>query len=309
MTTRGRAVGVIGCGAVGQAVGGALVASGLCDLLLLASRAREQAEALATDLDDMRAALGSPAWPRAAEVAALRRCDAVVVAVRAQFANTRSVDIRMGGARANAPVIRDLAAQLADYPGTVLMVTNPVDLTTRLFAEESGCPRVFGIGSSLDTARYRHSLARHLQVPVHAVQGHVIGEHGDNAVVCASSTTVHGRLAACVPLQKIRSELAARPGRISAGIGRTRSGPAGAVLSALRLALGAADGLIELSTQYSGGYLGIPLRFSGGVPRPCMPSLNDVETEQLREACSKLRAAYQGLRETFPDPLLPVRNP
>jgi len=42
--------------------------------------------------------------------------------------------IRMAGAQANAPAVRALAAQLRGYRGTVLMVTNPVDLMTRLLA-------------------------------------------------------------------------------------------------------------------------------------------------------------------------------
>jgi L-lactate dehydrogenase len=295
MTPAVPAVGLIGGGAVGQSVGGALVAAGLCARLLIASRTSEQAAALADDLDDMRAALGSPVRPCAAEVAELRDCAAVVIAARARFTNTRSTDVRMGGAQANGTVIRALAGQLTGYTGTVLVVTNPVDILSRLFAESSGCSRVYGIGSSLDTARYRLTLARLLDVPAEAVCGHVIGEHGDAAVVCASSTTVNG-LPVPVPLQEVRDELTMRPGRISAGIGRTRCGPAGAVVSALSLALGVEDGTTELSAPHGDGWLGIPLRFTQGRPLPCVPPLDPVEARQWEAAQSKLRAAYQAVR-------------
>ncbi|MEH0578554.1 MULTISPECIES: lactate dehydrogenase [Streptomyces] len=251
--------------------------------------------ALVDDLADMRAAYGSPVRPHGARVADLWDCAAVVVAVRARFTNTSATDVRMGGAQANTPVVRELAAQLSGYAGTVLMVTNPVDLMTRLFAETSGCLRVFGIGSSLDTARYRLTLARLLGVPMDAVAGHVIGEHGDAAVVCASSTTVN-RQSVPVPLQQVRDELAARPRRINAGIGRTRCGPAGAVLSTLRLALGAEDGVTELSAPYGDGCLGIPLRFTRGRPLPCVPALDETEARQLEAARIKLRDAYQAVR-------------
>ncbi|MGC9499285.1 NAD(P)-binding domain-containing protein [Streptomyces sp. WG7] len=110
MTPPAPAVGVIGTGAVGQAVGGSLVASGVAGRLLVASRTVGQAEALADDLEDMRAALGTPVRPGAAQIEELRACAAVVVAVRARFTNMRSADVRMGGIHANAPVIRDLAA-------------------------------------------------------------------------------------------------------------------------------------------------------------------------------------------------------
>mgnify|MGYP003948887359 CR=1 FL=1 len=64
--------------------------------------------------------------------------------------------------------------------------------------------RVYGIGSSTDSARYRLALAIHHRVPVAAVRGWVIGEHGDGAVICASTTTVNGR-AADVPLKYVRA--------------------------------------------------------------------------------------------------------
>lgn len=295
MTHLVRSVGVIGAGAVGQAVGGALMAAGVSRRLLVASRTVDQAEALADDLDDMRAALGAGVRPGAAEVEELRACAAVVVAVRARFTNTRGADIRMGGIRANAPAIRGLAARFVGYRGTVLVVTNPVDLMTRWFAEESGCTRVFGIGSSLDSARYRLTLGRLLGVPATAVSGHVIGEHGDTSVVCASSTLVNDHPVP-VPLQRVRDELARRPGRISAGIGRTRCGPAGAVVSALRLALGAEDGTTELCAAHAGDWCGVPVRFTGGDPVPFLPPLDAVEDRQLEASRSKLRAAYRAVR-------------
>ncbi|MFE9137975.1 hypothetical protein [Streptomyces sp. NPDC007355] len=130
-----------------------------------------------------------------------------------------------------------------------------------------------------------------------AVHGHVIGEHGDAAVICASTTTVHGKPAA-VPVQRVRDELAARPRRISAGIGRTRSGPAGAVLTALTHALGLADGVTEVSVrQDEGVWLGTPVRYTAGTPALCPPPLDPSETAQLAAATEKLHHAYSQLNE------------
>ncbi|WP_328933252.1 MULTISPECIES: lactate/malate family dehydrogenase [unclassified Streptomyces] len=301
-------VGVIGAGAVGQAVTGALVASGLCARLMVASRTTEQAAALVADLDDMRATIGSPVRPCTAPVTELVNCQALVVAVRSHFTNTRTTDVRMAGAQANAPVVQALGTALRGYTGTVLMVTNPVDLMTRLFAEASGCGRVFGIGSNLDSARYRLTLARLLDVPLDAIHGQVVGEHGEAAVLCASTTTVNGRPLP-LPLQQLRDELTWRPKRINDGIGRTRSGPAGSVVATLRLALGVDDGTTELCAPYRDGWLGIPLRFTAGRPVPCLPALDDAEAGQLEAAHTKLRAAYQALRGAPSRPLPTVRTP
>jgi L-lactate dehydrogenase len=289
------AVGIVGAGAVGQAVATTLCTAGFCRRLLIASRTPEQVAALTADIDDMRQATASPLHPHPGLVADLFDCQAVVIAVRASFTNTHGTDVRMGGAVANAPVIHQLASALRGYPGTVLVVTNPVDVMTRLFAEVSGCERVFGIGSNLDSARYRAVLARHLHVPASAVAGHVIGEHGDAAVICASATTVNAQRVP-LPLQEVRDELVGRAGRISAGIGRTRSGPAGAVLSALRKTLAVDDGIAELSAPYRGGWLGIPLRFTHGRPVACLPALDAAEQRQFTGADTKLRTAYQALR-------------
>ncbi|MFH8587781.1 lactate/malate family dehydrogenase [Streptomyces celluloflavus] len=287
-------LGIVGAGAVGQTLATAMVSAGLAQRLLVSSRTQSPAQALADDLADLAASTSSPTTVTAAALPDLLDCQAVVIAVRARFTNTASRNVRMGGAAANAPVVRILAAALRGHSGTVIMVTNPVDLLSRLFAEFSGCTRVFGIGSNLDTARYRLTLAHLLNVPKEAVQGHVIGEHGDGAVICASTTTVNGH-PVHVPLKAVREELTARPGRISSGIGRTRSGPAGAVLSTLRLALGHHDGTTELTTPHNGDWYGIPLRFTAGQPVPCLPTLDSTETQLLHAARTKLHTAYTEL--------------
>src|SRR5690606_4531889 len=190
-----------------------------------------------------------------------------------------------------------LGRELRGYLGAVLLVTNPVDLMARRFAEESGCSRVFGIGSNLDSARYRLLLARYAQVPPEQVSGHVIGEHGDRAVLCVSSTTVAGRPVP-VPVRPLVEDLQGRPALIRHGIGRTRSGPAGAVLSTLRKVLGLADGVEELSVPYGDVWLGLPMSFTGGTAVPCLPQLTRSERLRLDSAASSLRDAYAHLPVT-----------
>jgi L-lactate dehydrogenase len=155
----------------------------------------------------------------------LHDCAAVVVAARAKFTNTSYTNVRMGGLDANAPIIAEIAARLPGYLGVVVMVTNPVDLMARLFAETSRAA-VVGIGSNLDSTRYRLTLARLFDVDPGHVAGRVIGEHGDAMVICASSTTIQGEHVA-VPVEEIRAALLTRSAVISEGIGRTRAGPAG----------------------------------------------------------------------------------
>src|SRR5207248_10533057 len=76
----------------------------------------------------------------------------------------------------------------------LVVVSNPVDVLTYLAAKRSGLPwqRVIGLGTQLDTARFRGYLARRLQVPATQVQALILGEHGDSMVPVWSSATVNG---------------------------------------------------------------------------------------------------------------------
>jgi L-lactate dehydrogenase len=81
----------------------------------------------------------------------------------------------------------------------LLVVSNPVDALTYLAVQRSGLAwqRVIGLGTQLDTARFRSYLARRLQVPATQVQALIVGEHGDSMVPIWSSATVAG-----LPLQQ-----------------------------------------------------------------------------------------------------------
>src|SRR3989440_203090 len=76
----------------------------------------------------------------------------------------------------------------------LVVVSNPVDVLTYLAVQRAGLPwqRVLGLGTQLDTARFRSYLARRLQAPPTQVQALILGEHGDSMVPIWSSATVAG---------------------------------------------------------------------------------------------------------------------
>src|SRR6266550_1585974 len=76
----------------------------------------------------------------------------------------------------------------------LVVVSNPVDVLTYLAVQRSGLPwqRVLGLGTQLDTARFRSYLARKLQVPPTQVSALILGEHGDSMVPIWSSATIAG---------------------------------------------------------------------------------------------------------------------
>jgi len=82
----------------------------------------------------------------------------------------------------------------------VFVVSNPVDVLTRLaIAYLKWDPaRTIGLGTQLDTARFRSLIAEEIKLPPSQVKAMILGEHGDSMVPIWSSATVGG-----MPLIKI----------------------------------------------------------------------------------------------------------
>lgn len=90
----------------------------------------------------------------------------------------------------------------ADLPAeaTILVVSNPVDILTQLAVQSGVLPQsqVFGLGTVLDTARFRSLLADEYNVGATDVKALILGEHGDSMVPIWSCATING-----VPLHSI----------------------------------------------------------------------------------------------------------
>ena len=78
----------------------------------------------------------------------------------------------------------------------VFVVSNPVDILTQLAAERLGLPsaQVYGLGTMLDTARFRSLIARDLALAPTQVEALILGEHGDTMVPIWSSAAYAGLL-------------------------------------------------------------------------------------------------------------------
>lgn len=81
----------------------------------------------------------------------------------------------------------------------VLVVSNPVDVLTYLAAERMGLPakQVIGLGTQLDTLRFRGLIAEKVNAAPTQVNALILGEHGDSMVPIWSSAAIGG-----LPLDK-----------------------------------------------------------------------------------------------------------
>ncbi len=85
----------------------------------------------------------------------------------------------------NAGIMREIIQNVRKNGAEpfIIVVSNPVDVLTYVALKESGLPknRVFGTGTTLDTARLKSYLADNLDVTSHEVDAYILGEHGDSS--------------------------------------------------------------------------------------------------------------------------------
>src|SRR5829696_10003961 len=188
-------VGVVGSVMVGATAAYALVMRGVGRAVVLVDKNEARATA---EADDIRHAVpfAHPLEVRAGEYADLAGCRVVVLCAGV---GQKPGESRLQLLRRNAAVFREVVpAVLKHAPDAVVVVaTNPVDVMTHLaarFAAEAGVKagRVFGSGTTLDTARFRSLLGARCGVDSHHVHGHVIGEHGDSEVLTWSLVSIGG---------------------------------------------------------------------------------------------------------------------
>ena len=74
------------------------------------------------------------------------------------------------------------------------IVSNPVDILTELATRELNVPahQILGLGTMLDTARFRSLIAEELSLAPTQVKALILGEHGDSMIPVWSSATVGG---------------------------------------------------------------------------------------------------------------------
>jgi len=184
-------VAVIGVGHVGASVAVALLQTGAARELLLHDHDHARAEGEAMDL-----AHGVPYYPRA-RVRAVTLDEAVCadVVVFAAGRNGRPGETRLQLLADNVRVASEIGRRLAGGAALVVVVSNPVDVLTRVMQQASGLPtaRVLGTGTMLDTARLRERRGQHLGVDARSVHAQVLGEHGDSEFVQWSAAQVGGR--------------------------------------------------------------------------------------------------------------------
>lgn len=190
---------IIGSGKVGAAIGYTAMLKGLVTDIVMVDAFKEKAQGEALDMLHCQP-FAPQARLRSGDIAATAGSDIVVVTAGIP---RKADEPRVLLLSRNASLVGDLVREAVKLSpqAIILMVTNPLDVMTHLAYKVSGLPkeRVLGLGTVLDTARYRGYLADAFNIDAHDLDAYVVGEHGETMVPLTSNITVRGLSLSAIP--------------------------------------------------------------------------------------------------------------
>jgi L-lactate dehydrogenase len=188
-----------GGGLVGSSAAFALQCGGVVREMVLLDVNQEKAAGEALDLLH-GTALAADQRIRAGGYDDVKECDLALITAGLRRKPDES---RLDLINRNVTLFREILGQIKSAGHrrelVVFVVSNPVDVLTYLAARELDLPaeQVVGLGTQLDTLRFRSLLADRLGVPPTQVSALMLGEHGDSMVAVWSAAQVAG-----LPLEK-----------------------------------------------------------------------------------------------------------
>ena len=184
---------VIGAGNVGSLAAMRIAADGLGDVMLI-DVVKGLALGKALDLEDARPLLkNNYSLAGSDDIAQVKDSDIVVV--------TAGLARKPGMTREellakNSQILKGICLKIKELASNaiVIIVTNPLDIMTlyALKITDFKPAKLFGMGISLDTARFINLISQELHLPVTDIEALVIGAHGEGMLPLANFAKVKG---------------------------------------------------------------------------------------------------------------------
>ncbi|MEI6206105.1 MAG: L-lactate dehydrogenase [Desulfuromonadales bacterium] len=191
-------VAIVGAGHIGTTLAYTLFVKGLVSEIAIVNRTREKAFGEALDMTHALAAASHSVKIYSGDY---RACEGARVIVVTAGAATVKGQSRLEIVAANAEIFAEMIPEIVKYnsQASILLVTNPVDVTTWLTMKFSGLPtgQVIGSGTVLDGQRFQSFLSRYFNVHPANVQSMIIGEHGESMIPVWSRASISG-----IPLEE-----------------------------------------------------------------------------------------------------------
>ncbi|MHC5373495.1 lactate/malate family dehydrogenase [Enterococcus sp. LJL120] len=226
-----RKIAIIGLGHVGSTTAQLLIQRGLVDELILFDKNTEVAEAEVNDLLQGQIDTTLAVKLAANQLAELKNCQLIIMAAGDSSLLAGDVD-RVEELRFTQQVIEEWAPKIKanGFSGSSLIITNPCDVITGYFQKLTQLPteKIFGTGTSLDTARMKQTLAEKAGVHPTAINGYVFGEHGDTQFTQWSNLQIAGSLFAeklsLAEITELETEFRRKASKVFLGKGYTSYG-------------------------------------------------------------------------------------
>lgn len=181
---------VIGAGSVGAAVTNDIMVQGIASEVVLIDINKEKAFGEALDIYQ-GAPFCSPAIVRSGDYEDAVDSNIVIIT---SGVPRKPGQTRLELAQTNVNILKSITPEIVKYaPNAIyIIVANPVDILTYVFAKISGIPEnhILGSGTVLDTSRLQSELAKRFCISPKNVHAHVYGEHGDSSFVPWSLATI-----------------------------------------------------------------------------------------------------------------------
>ncbi len=190
-----RKVCVVGCGNVGIAYVHELMLKGdFVESICLIDVDKDKVEGEVLDLSNTMAFNDNLIDIQSGEY---KDCfDADVVVITAGRNQQSSEESRLDMLKDNAKIVSCIIKEIeaSGFKGVYIIATNPVDLVTLLSLKECkiSANRIFGTGTTLDTARLKCVLGKKLCINPKSINAYVLGEHGDSEFVAWSKADISG---------------------------------------------------------------------------------------------------------------------
>jgi malate dehydrogenase len=300
---------VVGAGGVGANTAHLAANASMATEIVLVDVVPGVAEATALDLEHASGVTGSTSRVSGGTDLSLAEGSDVVV-ITAGRPRTPGMS-RSDLATVNGRVVRQVAEAVRDHaPGAVVVVvTNPLDEMTMEVHRATGFPpeRVLGMAGTLDSSRFRRSLARAAGVDPRDVDALALGSHGDEMVPVTSLARIKGRpIGEVLSAERIDAcvrETVAGGSQVVAlrRTGSATMAPAHATVEVLDALRGARAGAVPVSVMLGGEYgidgivVGVPCRLGPrGVVEIVELPLADDELTALRRAAGAVAARVAG---------------
>lgn len=183
---------IIGCGNVGATTAYSLMLSELFTDIVLIDIDKKRAQGEADDISH-GVPFNSPVSVYAGEYEDISDCGIVIITAGvSQKPGESRIDLVQRNTKVFTEIINNINS--VGFDGIILVVTNPVDVLTKVTISLSDLnpSKILGSGTVLDTARLKQAMGDELKVDPRNIHTFVIGEHGDSELPVWSSANVSG---------------------------------------------------------------------------------------------------------------------